>query len=140
MQVSFIVLHQEVPASSCGRVVHELFYYLLSNAPVQSPGFSLVVPAISRMTGSILNLDKSKNENIYTAFVNCVSENTGALGHLPRLPSTFAVKDGLLAYVFHYAHATGLPTLVLVGPSTAAQKKSSSEVLPKNVHDWVDCN
>jgi hypothetical protein len=135
-----IVLRQEVPASACGRVVHELFDYLLSNAPIQSPGFRLVVPAILRMPGSTLNVDTSKNVNIFTAFVNATSENTGALGQLPKLPSTFAVKNGLLAYIFHYAHATGLPTLVLVGPSTegvAAQKKGSNEVLAKNLRDWV---
>ncbi|KAG0567247.1 hypothetical protein M758_7G156900 [Ceratodon purpureus] len=132
-QVSFIVLYQEVPASACGRVVHELFDYVLSNGPIQSHGFSLIVPAISRMPGSTLNVDTtSKDVNIYTAFVNGTSESTGALGQLPKLPSTFAVKDGLLAYIFHYAHATGLPTLVLVSPSTesvAAQNKGSNEVL-----------
>jgi hypothetical protein len=92
------------------------------------------------MPGSTLNVDTSKNVNIFTAFVNATSENTGALGQLPKLPSTFAVKNGLLAYIFHYAHATGLPTLVLVGPSTegvAAQKKGSNEVLAKNLRDWV---
>ena len=134
VQVSFIVLYQEVPASACGRVVHELFDYVLSNGPIQSHGFSLIVPAISRMPGSTLNVDTtSKDVNIYTAFVNGTSESTGALGQLPKLPSTFAVKDGLLAYIFHYAHATGLPTLVLVSPSTesvAAQNKGSNEVLP----------
>lgn len=143
MQVSLIVLRQEVLASACGCVVHELFEYLLSNAPIQSSGFTLVVPAISRMPGSTLNVDTSKNVNIYTAFVNGTPENTGALGQFPKLPSTFAVKDGLLACIFHYAHATGLPTLVLVGPSTegvAAQKKGSNEVLPVNVHDLIVYN
>ncbi|XP_024395936.1 uncharacterized protein [Physcomitrium patens] len=131
-KVSLIVFRQEVTSSACGRVVHDLFEYLLSNAPIQSPGFSLVVPAISRMPGSVLNMDTGNNANIYAAFFNRTSEGSGNLDGLPKLPSTFAVRDGFLAYVFHYVHATQLPTLVLVSPSTegvTAQKNESNEVL-----------
>lgn len=137
MQVSLIVLRLEVPTSACGRVVHELFHYLLSNAPIQSPDFRIILPAISRMPGSTVDMDtRSNNVNTYTAFVNGTSENTGTVDHLPKLPSTFTLRDGILAYMIHYAHATGLPTQLLVGPSTqgvAAPKNDSTEVLPKTL-------
>jgi len=136
VQVSLIVIRQEVPASACGRIVHELFHYLLSNAPIQSPDFCIVLPAISRMPGSTVEVDtRSKNVNIYTAFVNSTPGNTGTLDHLPKLPSSFTLRDGILAYMIHYAHATGLPTQLLVGPSTqsvAAPNNDSIEVLLKN--------
>ena len=89
--------------------MQELFHSHLSNAIVISLGFSLVLPAISQMSGSVLNVPHSKNGNMCTASRNCVPENTGGLGNFPRLLPTCAVKDGLLPYVFDYTHATGLP-------------------------------
>jgi len=132
-QVSLIVIREEVPASACGRVVHELFHYLLSNAPIQSPDFCILLPAILRMPGSTVEVDsRSKNVNIFTAFVNGTPENTGTWDHLPKLPPTFTLRDGILAYMIHYAHATGLPTQLLVGPSpqgVAAPNNESIEAL-----------
>ena len=108
--------------------MQELFHSHLSNAWLISPGFSPIVPSISRTPGSILNVLNNKNENMCTPSVNYVPENVGALGNFLRLLSTCAVKDRLLPYVFDYAHATGLLDFTFVGPSTAAQKKACSKV------------
>lgn len=124
VQVSMIVIRQEVAAFNCGRVVHELFQYLLSNAPIQSPDFCIILPTISRMPGSSVDV----HTNVYTVVVNGGKDDS----QLPKLPSSFTLRDGILAYVIHYAHATGLATRLFVGPSAhgvAAPNSDSTEVL-----------
>lgn len=128
-QVSMIVIRQEVAAFNCGRVVHELFQYLLSNAPIQSPDFCIILPTISRMPGSSVDV----HTNVYTVIVNGGKDDS----QLPKLPSSFTLRDGILAYMIHYAHATGLATRLFVGPSAqgvAAPNSDSTEVL----HDLGD--
>lgn len=123
VQVSMIVIRQEVAAFNCGRVVHELFQYLLSNAPIQSPDFCIILPTISRMPGSSVDV----HTNVYTVIVNGGKDDS----QLPKLPSSFTLRDGILAYMIHYAHATGLATRLFVGPSAqgvAAPNSDSTEV------------
>lgn len=131
VQVSLIVLRREVSPTACAYVVHDLFEYLLANSPLQSPAFSLVVPMISQVPGSVLAEDGDTNNNvkIYAALVNSVSSET--TGHLPKLPSTFTLRDSFLAYLSHYVHATGLPTLMLLSPRNqgVVGDKESNEVL-----------
>jgi hypothetical protein len=130
-QVSLIVLRREISWTTCAYVVHELFEYILANSPIQSPAFSLVVPMISRAPGSVLTEDANTNNNvkIYAASVNSVLSET--IGHLPKLPPTFTLRDSFLAYLSHYVHAMGLPTLMLLGPRNqgVVSDNESNEVL-----------
>ena len=130
VQVSLIVLRREISWTTCAYVVHELFEYLLANSPIQSPAFGLVVPMISRAPGSVLTEDANTNNvKIYAASVNSVLSET--IGHLPKLPPTFTLRDPFLAYLSHYVHAMGLPTLMLLGPRNqgAISDNESNEVL-----------
>ena len=146
VQVSLIVLRREISWTTCAYVVHELFEYLLANSPIQSPAFSLVVPMISRAPGSILTEDANTNNvKIYAASVNSVLSET--IGHLPKLPPTFTLRDPFLAYLSHYVHAMGLPTLMLLGPRNqgAISDNESNEVLqiicekPFDYMTWSRC-
>lgn len=119
VQVSIIVLKCEVLASACAQVAHYIFEFLSTSASIHASNFTFIVPVISRIPGSVMKVDIDNNKAaIFTAFLNSASENDkGTTGYLPKLPPTFPIRDPFLAYLFHFVHATGLPTVLLVAPS-----------------------
>ncbi|CAK9228428.1 unnamed protein product [Sphagnum troendelagicum] len=126
-QVSIVVLLNKVPASMCAHVNRQLFEVLWASAPVHSPAFTLIVPAITSVPLSALEKEGQDNDvAICKAVLYGASEvHKGVYSGLPRLAPTFPLRDGFLAYLMQFVHISSLPTLLILGSS----KADASEVI-----------
>ncbi len=138
MQVSIVVLLNKVPASMCAHVNRQLFEVLWASAPVHSPAFTLIVPAITSVPLSALEKEGQDNDvAICKAVLYGASEvHKGVYSGLPRLAPTFPLRDGFLAYLMQFVHISSLPTLLILGSS----KADTSEVHTLNCRGAMSSN
>lgn len=138
MQVSIVVLLNKVPASMCAHVNRQLFEVLWASAPVHSPAFTLIVPAITSVPLSALEKEGQDNDvAICKAVLYGASEvHKGVYSGLPRLAPTFPLRDGFLAYLMQFVHISSLPTLLILGSS----KADASEVHTQNCRGAMSSN
>ncbi len=122
----------------CAHVNRQLFEVLWASAPVHSPAFTLIVPAITSVPLSALEKEGQDNDvAICKAVLYGASEvHKGVYSGLPRLAPTFPLRDGFLAYLMQFVHISSLPTLLILGSS----KADASEVHTQNCRGAMSSN